>query len=138
MEAMKQADPLERSKELRLRDGTRGTSLTNKFGKAPEEDHVYNREGGGFFDKEKLKIKFQTEPLRLSISHDKFSQTRKYEVQTECKITVAFHAFSVVDIFSECILFEVIDHSGCQKSLLKCLVGQCPSAVEKATLDFAC
>lgn len=35
---------------------------------------------------------------------------------------MSLQAFSVVDIFTECILFEVIEHSSCQTSLLKCLV----------------
>lgn len=35
-------------------------------------------------------MKIQPEPLRLSVSHGKFSQTRKYKVQTGSKVTIAF------------------------------------------------
>lgn len=44
------------------------------------------------------------------------------DFQSHSSPFMSLQAFSVVDVFSECILFEVIEHSGCQMSLLKCLV----------------
>lgn len=44
------------------------------------------------------------------------------DFQSQLSPFMSLQAFSVVDISSGCILFEVIEHSSCLMSLLKCLV----------------